>query len=99
MAATNVRLITKAPWLPPVMSKRNGLCGERGATEKKPARTGQPVTTAFAPQDPAEASKPAAMRFEIFASTRFVKPGSALGSKITLGTPRIQVASIIGPAA
>jgi hypothetical protein len=28
-----------------------------------------------------------------------VKPGSAFGSKITLGMPRSQVASIIGPAA
>src|SRR5882757_8220397 len=39
------------------------------------------------------------MRLESFASTRLVKPGSALGSKITLGMARIHVASIIGPAA
>src|SRR6266478_460836 len=39
------------------------------------------------------------MRLEILASTRLVKPGSALGSKMTLGTPLSQVASIIGPAA
>src|SRR5579863_3608492 len=39
------------------------------------------------------------MRFESLASTLFVNPGSALGSKITLGMPRTHVASIIGPAA
>src|ERR1700735_2328410 len=39
------------------------------------------------------------MRFESFASTLLVNPGSALGSKITFGMPRIHVASIIGPAA
>src|SRR5580704_15115443 len=39
------------------------------------------------------------MRFESLARARLVKPGSALGSKMTLGMPRIHVASIIGPAA
>ncbi len=33
------------------------------------------------------------------ASTLLVNPGSALGSKITLGMPLSQVASNIGPAA
>src|SRR6267378_3016591 len=39
------------------------------------------------------------MRAEIRASTLFVNPGSAFGSKMTLGTRPSQVASIIGPAA
>src|ERR1700722_1297474 len=39
------------------------------------------------------------MRFESLARTLLVNPGSALGSKITFGMPRIHVASIIGPAA
>src|SRR5712691_394828 len=39
------------------------------------------------------------MRAEIRASTLLVKPGSALGSKMTLGTPASQVTSNIGPAA
>src|SRR6266850_4285961 len=39
------------------------------------------------------------MRAEIRASTLFVNPGSAFGSKMMLGTRPSQVASIIGPAA
>src|SRR6202030_4564231 len=62
-------------------------------------RTGQPVTTAFAPHVRADTSYPVAMRLEMRASDLLVNPGSALGSKITLGTPRIQVVSNIGPAA
>src|SRR6202140_3949857 len=62
-------------------------------------RTGHPVTTAFAPQVRADISYPVAMRVEMRASDLLVNPGSALGSKITLGIPRIQVVSNIGPAA
>src|SRR6202163_1348580 len=62
-------------------------------------RTGQPVTTAFAPQVRADISYPVAIRLEMRANDLLVNPGSALGSKITLGIPRIQVVSNIGPAA
>src|SRR5258707_7369419 len=37
------------------------------------------------------------MRFANLATTLLVKPGSALGSKITLGIPHNQLASSIGP--
>src|SRR6202521_5191476 len=62
-------------------------------------RTGQPVTTAFVPQVRADISYPVAIRAEMRASDLLVNPGSALGSKITLGIPCIQVVSNIGPAA
>src|SRR6266851_5772503 len=81
------------------MSRRNGLPALRGVMEKNSVRTGQPVTMAFAPHVRAETSYPVAIRVEILASTRFVKPGSAFGSKMTLGTRPSQVASNMGPAA
>src|SRR5216110_2120325 len=99
MASTNVRLIGNAPWLPPVTSNRNGFSNRRGVMEKNSGRTGQPVTIALFPQSRAEISYPVAIRVEILASTLFVKPGSALGSKMTLGTRPSQVANIMGPAA
>ena len=43
--------------------------------------------------------KPVAMRVAMRARTRLVKPGSAFGSKMTLGIRRSHAASIIGPAA
>src|SRR3989442_10191151 len=49
MASTNTLLIGSAPWLPPVISSRNGFPGLRGAIEKTSERTGQPVTMAFLP--------------------------------------------------
>src|SRR6266851_2145496 len=81
------------------MSRRNGLPALRGVMEKNSVRTGQPVTMAFSPHVRAETSYPVAIRVEIRSSTLFVKPGSAFGSKMTLGTRPSQVASSIGPAA
>src|SRR5216683_655737 len=81
------------------MRRRNGLPALRGVMEKNSVRTGQPVTMAFAPHVRAETSYPVAIRVEILASTLFVKPGSAFGSKMTLGTRPSQVASNMGPAA
>src|SRR6202521_4338424 len=99
MASTNTRLIGNAPWLPPVTSSRNGLPSRRGVMEKNSRRTGQPVTIAFFPHARSETSWPVAIRAEILASTLFVKPGSAFGSKMTLGTRPSQVANNMGPAA
>src|ERR1700736_92521 len=99
MASTNARFTGNAPWLPPVMSTRNGFCGMRCAMVRNSGRTGHPVTTAFAPQVRADISYPVAILVEMRASALLVNPGSALGSKITLGIPRIQVVSNIGPAA
>src|ERR1700730_18194617 len=99
MASTNARLTGNAPWLPPVINTRNGFCGMRCAMVRNSGRTGQPVTTALAPQVRADISYPVATRLEMRASALLVNPGSALGSKITLGIPRIQVVSNIGPAA
>src|SRR6266849_1495323 len=81
------------------MRRRNGLPALRGVMEKNSVRTGQPVTMAFAPHVRAETSYPVAIRVEIRPSTLFVNPGSAFGSKMTLGTRPSQVASIMGPAA
>src|SRR5712671_6522293 len=58
-----------------------------------------PVSVALLPQSFVGASYAVAMRFTIPASTRFVKPGSALGSNTTVGIPRNTAASITGPAA
>src|ERR1700688_775900 len=99
MASTNARFTGNAPWLPPVINTRNGFCGTRCAIVRNSGRTGQPVTTAFVPQVRADISYPVAIRVEIRASVLLVNPGSALGAKITLGIPRIQVVSNIGPAA
>jgi hypothetical protein len=99
MASTNARLIGSAPWLPPVISRRKGIPGLRGAMEKNSGRTGQPVTMAFFPHTCAETAYPVAIRADIRASTLLVKPGSAFGSKMMFGTRPSQVASSIGPAA
>src|SRR5215470_7180436 len=99
MASTNVRLMGSAPWLPPVTSKRSGFSGVLGPIAKNSARTGLPVTTPLPPSPRAVTAYPVAIRLERRASTLLVNPGSAFGSKITLGMPRSQVASIIGPAA
>src|SRR6202166_3214718 len=99
IASTNARFTGSAPWLPPVISTRNGFCGIRCAMVRNSGRTGHPVTTALAPQVRADTSYPVAIRVEMRASDLLVNPGSALGSKITLGIPCIQVVSNIGPAA
>src|SRR5271168_2701876 len=95
----NVRLIGKAPWLPPVTSSRNGFSGFRGSIVKNSGRTGHPVTIAFAPHAFADTAYPVAILFDNRARILFVNPGSAFGSKMTFGIPRSHVASNIGPAA
>src|SRR4030088_2288056 len=66
---------------------------------KNSGRTGIPVSVALRPQSFVGASYAVATRVTIPANTRFVNPGSAFGSKTTVGSPRNTAASIIGPAA
>ncbi len=58
-----------------------------------------PVVTAFAPKRGAVCAKPQATRVAIRPRTRFVNPGSTLGSKITPGIPCSRASSIMGPEA
>src|SRR6266404_7043221 len=66
---------------------------------KNSGRTGIPVSVALRPQSFVGPSYAVATRVTIPANTRFVNPGSAFGSKTTVGSPRNTAASIIGPAA
>src|SRR3979490_1017920 len=66
---------------------------------KNSGRTGIPVSVALRPQSFVGASYAVATRVHTPATTLFVNPGSAFGSKTTVGSPRKTAASIIGPAA
>ena len=94
-----MRLITSAPWLPPVIRIWNGSAGVRDGTAKNSWRTGIPVSVALCPQSFVGASYAVATRVTMPANTRLVNPGSAFGSNTTVGMPRKTAASIIGPAA
>ncbi|PYQ23093.1 MAG: hypothetical protein DMF79_04605 [Acidobacteria bacterium] len=65
----------------------------------KPPRTGLPVSTPFGPNARRVSGYPQAARSTTGRRTRFVKPGFAFGSRITVRTPRRAATSTTGPPA
>src|SRR5260221_48224 len=97
-AAGPMMLATWLSGLPNVIFEPNA---EPGFTNRVLAKISKRIATGYDVSARAWGAKavvtgcPVRAEFKIFARTRLVKPGSAFGSKITLGSPLSHVASII----